>query len=88
VQAFTFMILLATLATLLPYVFSSMTAVLLTLRDGSGTRRAAQRLIVAVIGFAFSLWAIAGAGTDVVYWGFLLLIAGLPMYILMRRKYA
>jgi APA family basic amino acid/polyamine antiporter len=88
VQAFTFMILLATLATLLPYVFSSMTAVLLTLRDGSGTRRAGPRLIVAVIGFAFSLWAIAGAGRDVVYWGFLLLIAGLPVYILMRRKYS
>ncbi|MGH7694341.1 MAG: amino acid permease, partial [Gemmatimonadaceae bacterium] len=88
VQAFTFMILLATLATLLPYVFSSMTAVLLTLSDGSGTRGAALRLIVGVIGFAFSLWAIAGAGTDVVYWGFLLLIAGLPVYILMRRKYS
>jgi APA family basic amino acid/polyamine antiporter len=86
VQAFTFMILLATLATLLPYVFSSMTAVLLTLRDGSGTRNAALRLIIAVIGFAFSLWAIAGAGSDVVYWGFLLLIAGLPVYILMQRK--
>ncbi len=86
VQAFTFMILLSTLATLLPYVFSSMTGVLLTLRDGSGTRRAARRLIIAVIGFAFSLWAIAGAGSDVVYWGFLLLIGGLPVYILMRRK--
>jgi APA family basic amino acid/polyamine antiporter len=86
VQAFTFMILLATLATLLPYVFSSMTAVLFTLRERSGTGRAALRLIIAVIGFAFSLWAIAGAGRDVVYWGFLLLLAGLPIYILMRRK--
>ncbi|MGH7711540.1 MAG: amino acid permease, partial [Gemmatimonadaceae bacterium] len=37
VNAFTFMILLATLATLLPYVFSSMTALLLTWRDGNGT---------------------------------------------------
>lgn len=86
VQAFTFMILLATLATLLPYVFSSMTAVLLTLRGGKETRRAALRLIIAVLGFEFSLWAIAGAGSDVVYWGFLLLIAGLPIYILMRRR--
>ncbi len=88
VQAFTFMILLATLATLLPYVFSSMTHVLQTLRDRSGTKRAALRLIIGVIGFAFSLWAIAGAGRDVVYWGFLLLICGLPVYILMRRKHS
>ncbi len=88
VQAFTFMILLATLATLLPYVFSSMTAALLALRDRSATRHLGARLIVAVIGFAFSLWAIAGAGKDVVYWGFLLLICGLPVYILMRRKHS
>lgn len=86
VQAFTFMILLATLATLLPYVFSSMTAVLLTLRDRANPQPAFSRLLIAVIAFAFSLWAIAGAGRDVVYWGFLLLICGLPVYILMRRK--
>jgi APA family basic amino acid/polyamine antiporter len=43
-------------------------------------------MIIAVIAFAFSLWAIAGAGRDVVYWGFLLLLAGLPIYVLMRRK--
>ena len=86
VQAFTFMILLATLATLLPYVFSSMTAVLLTVRDGVRPGRALAQLLIAVIAFAFSFWAIAGAGRDVVYWGFLLLIVGLPIYIVMRRK--
>ncbi len=86
VQAFTFMILLATLATLLPYVFSSMTAVWLTLRDGVKPRRAIAQLMIAAIGFLYSLWAIGGAGRDVVYWGFLLLIAGFPIYILMRRK--
>jgi APA family basic amino acid/polyamine antiporter len=86
VQAFTFIILLATLATLLPYVFSSMTALLITLRERSGTTRAGGRLAIGVIAFVFSFWATAGAGEDVVYWGFLLMIAGLPVYILMRRR--
>jgi APA family basic amino acid/polyamine antiporter len=85
VQAFTFIILLATLATLLPYVFCSMTAALLAMRNGSATRRTGLQLFLALVGFAYSLWAIGGAGQDVVYWGFLLMIVGLPVYIFMRR---
>ena len=27
------------------------------------------------------MWAIAGAGQEIVYWGLILLIAGLPMYV-------
>ena len=86
VQAFTFLILLATLTTLLPYVFSSMTAVRLALRDGwrAGRARAAGRLAVGSIAFLYSLWAIGGAGRDAIYWGFLLMMGGLPVYVLMR----
>ena len=35
----------------------------------------------AAIAFAYSLWAVAGAGAETVYWGFLLLMAGLPVYV-------
>ncbi len=87
VGAFTFLILVSTLATLLPYAFSSLTAVRLALRDGrAGRGRAVWRLAIAVAAFAYSLWAIAGAGRDVVYWGFLLMLAGLPVYIVMRWR--
>jgi len=85
VEAFTFLILIATLTTLLPYAFSSLTAVRLALRDGrAGTARAAGRLALAVVAFLYSLWAIAGAGRDAIYWGFLLMLAGLPVYVVMR----
>ena len=88
VQAFTFLILLATLATLLPYVFSSMTAFLLTLRQRAEapTERHGGRFVVALVAFAYSVWAIIGAGPATVYWGFVLLIAGLPVYIAMRWR--
>lgn len=88
VQAFTFMILLSTLATLVPYVFSSMTALLLALRDraGAGAGKLLGRVVVSIVAFTFSLWAIAGAGSDAVYWGFLLLVAGLPVYVTMRWR--
>jgi APA family basic amino acid/polyamine antiporter len=83
VEQFTFIILLATLTTLVPYVFSSMTYLLMVLRDPARAagRSVAASIAVALIAFAFSMWAIAGSGRDTVFWGFLLLFAGTPVYV-------
>lgn len=78
VDLFTFIILLATLSTLVPYAFCSVAGLL--------DRDTSRLSPVHVLAFAYSLWAIAGAGADVVYWGFLLLIAGLPVYAIVIRK--
>ena len=91
VEAFTFLILLATLATLVPYVFASMTGFMFALRDrlsspGASARVPLGRLAASVLAFGFSLWAIAGAGPETVFWGFLLLVAGLPVFALMRWR--
>jgi len=42
--------------------------------------------IVAGLAFSYSLWAISGAGAETVYWGFLLLMAGLPVYVWVSRE--
>ena len=73
VELFTFIILLSTLSTLVPYAFCSLAGLL--------DRDRRRSSIVHVLAFAYSVWAIAGAGADVVYWGFLLLMAGLPVYV-------
>ena len=84
VELFTFFILLATLNTLIPYVFSSLAVFLL--RDGPRhTALSAGGAIAAALAFIYSLWAIGGAGQETVYWGFLLLIAGLPVYVFIAR---
>jgi APA family basic amino acid/polyamine antiporter len=85
VELFTFFILLATLSTLVPYVFCSL-AVFIR-RDGpreAPLSRAAA--LAASLAFLYSIWAMAGAGQETVYWGFLLLIAGLPVYVLIIRR--
>jgi APA family basic amino acid/polyamine antiporter len=82
VELFTFIILLATLSTLVPYTFCSL-AGFMTDRE-PGRARTPGPSIVAALAFAYSLWAIGGAGAEVVYWGFLLLIAGLPVYVWVR----
>jgi len=88
VGAFTFLILLATLATLVPYIFSTMTALMLALRERGDDNAGpiVGRIVVTVLAFAFSVWAIAGAGQSTVYWGFLLLVLGLPVYVAMRVR--
>jgi APA family basic amino acid/polyamine antiporter len=84
VELFTFIILLATLSTLVPYAFCSL-AGFMTTRE---PRRARARgpSIVSGLAFGYSLWAIGGAGAEVVYWGFLLLIGGLPVYVWVVRS--
>jgi basic amino acid/polyamine antiporter, APA family len=82
IELFTFIILLSTLTTLVPYVFSSL-GVFLT-RDVAPLSRGAA--LAAALAFIYSVWAIAGAGQETVYWGFLLLIWGLPVYVVIVRR--
>jgi len=87
VQAFTFLILLATLATLIPYVLSSLAAVAIALRQRAlGRAGAMGALVVALLAFLYAMVAIIGAGKDAVYWGFVLLMGGLPIYIAMTWR--
>jgi APA family basic amino acid/polyamine antiporter len=68
-----------------PYVFCSLAGFMLQRQD-SRMRLSAGASVVAALAFAYSLWAIGGAGADVVYWGFLLLLAGLPVYAWVARS--
>jgi APA family basic amino acid/polyamine antiporter len=81
VEQFTFIILLATLNTLIPYVFCSLAEMMMQLRDPARKGRPETPLILlTAAAFIYSLWAIGGAGQEVVYWGFILLMAGVPVY--------
>jgi APA family basic amino acid/polyamine antiporter len=76
VQTFNVIILIATFFTLVPYMLCSLAELLLGRRESARGRNIA----LASLAFAFSLWATAGAGKDTVYWGTLLMLAGLPLY--------
>jgi basic amino acid/polyamine antiporter, APA family len=83
VDLFTFIILLGTLNALVPYAFSSLAGFLMS---ADGRRNVlGQASVAALLAFGYSIWMIAGAGKDVVYWGFLLLLMGLPVYIWVKR---
>ena len=81
VDLFTFIILLATLGTLIPYTFCSLALWLMPGRE----RPRGVIALVSALAFVYSMFAIGGAGMDTVFYGFLLLMGGLPIYVWIRR---
>jgi APA family basic amino acid/polyamine antiporter len=88
VEQFTFIILLATLATLVPYVFATMSLIMLRIKNPEefGPRVRRGSCLLAILAFLYSLWAIGGSGTETVYWGFLLLMGGVPVYVWLKWR--
>jgi APA family basic amino acid/polyamine antiporter len=82
VAEFTFIILLSTLATLVAYAFSSLALLVASVRSRRrpGAARLTGPAAVALCALAYSVWAIVGAGRDAVFWGLVLLLAGVPAY--------
>ena len=85
VSIFNFAILLSTLATLIPYVFCSLAPILLRRTDIQMPPTRPRDRIVMTIAFVYSVWAIYGAGAQTVLLGFLLMLAGIPVYVWQRR---
>lgn len=84
VEAFTFMMLLSTLSVILPYLFSTASlAILLYTKD---KKLFSPQQITALLAFSFSMWVIIGSGQEVVFYGFILLMAGIPFYVLIQRN--
>jgi APA family basic amino acid/polyamine antiporter len=88
VDQFTFILLLATLTTLIPYAYSAAAEMYLLVADRARFqgRRLAIDGGIALLAFAYSVWTIAGAGADIVFKGFMLLMLGIPVYLYMKWR--
>lgn len=80
VKLFAFSILLSTAAALLPYAVS----IAAWLRMHAATHR--RRAVVALLALVYALWALFGTGREALLWGAGLLLAGLPVYVWMKRR--
>ncbi len=83
VPMFSFIIMLATLTTLVPYFISSLVEVMLYLSKKKEYQRKqlAVIILISVPAFLYSLWAISGLGIKSIGWGLTLLMAGIPIFI-------
>ncbi len=87
VAQFRFMILLATFCVLVPYLFSAAAFVVISLQRVAKGYSITGIFILGSLAFGYSLWAIFGAGEKSVFLGFILLLLGTPIYVLMKWKH-
>ena len=81
VEAFTFMIILSTLATVIAYGSCALAELYFSLKDQTLTRaRLFRNGVIAILAFGFSLFLMYGSGGEAVFYGVLLLALGIPVY--------
>jgi len=84
VDQFTFVVELTVLACLVPYLFVSASYIVVIIEKKLHFNKLLKTFILGSLGFAYSLWAIYGTNSETVYYGFLLLLLGIPFYVLMQ----
>ena len=86
VDRFEFLILLTTLSTLIPYFFVSVSYILFHVEKRLFKINSFRSVILGLFGSLYSLWAIFGSGIDSIIYGTILLIVGIPIYLILKLK--
>ena len=82
------MILLSTFFTLLPYLFTTVSYLIIRAKQSTTFKKSKtiSAILLSIIAFSFSMWMLIGAGQEIVYWGFIMLMMGVPFYVYMIYK--
>ena len=86
VDRFEFLILLTTLSTLIPYFFVSVSYILFHVEKRLFKINSFRSVILGLFGSLYSLWAIFGSGIDSIVYGTILLLLGIPLYLILKLK--
>lgn len=82
VEQFRFLLLLSVFTMLVPYLFSVTSYILIRLEKKSLQSSGwVSAIVLGMLAFVYTLWEIAGAGQGSVFYGFILLMAGVPFYV-------
>lgn len=79
VKQFQEIILMATLANLIPYLYTPVSEIILFVRRKVSMKK--STIFVAIVTILYSLWAIAGAGMDTLALSAMLIMASIPLYL-------
>ena len=79
---------MGTFLALVAYLFSSLSEVLILIRQkpAGWEKQIMRAFILSLPAFAFSVIAVYGAGMKTVFYGFLVLILGVPIYVWSKIK--
>ena len=82
VEQFQFLILLTTSTILIPYIFCTASYLLMRLRMHEGTKNIfTGAIVLAALTFVFCIWIMLGLGQETVFWGFVLTMSSVPIYV-------
>jgi APA family basic amino acid/polyamine antiporter len=84
VDQFTFIANLVVFTALIPYLFVAAGYIIVLIEKKRHFNNAIKTFTLGTLGATYSIWAIFGSGSDTVFYGFLLLLAGIPFYVLMQ----
>lgn len=87
-EAYNFMILLATLAFLPSYAFAAAAEIVLLVKHSKNFNiwNFLKNSFVSLLAFAYAIYAIYGTGAEVVMYGFILILIGIPFYVYMMLQ--
>jgi APA family basic amino acid/polyamine antiporter len=85
---FKLLILLSTFFTLLPYLFTTVSYLIVRAKQAATytKTKTLTAIVISIIAFSFSMWMLIGSGQEIVYWGFIMLMLGVPFYVYMVYK--
>lgn len=85
---FKLLILLSTFFTLLPYLFTTVSYLIIRAKQSTTFKKSKtiSAILLSIVAFSFSMWMLIGAGQEIVYWGFIMLMMGVPFYVYMIYK--
>ena len=87
IDAFTFLIMMSTLAFMLPLIVCSLAEFLYSIKVRDGKAKPAKAwAAVAMIALLYSVFATLGSGLEVIAWGILFILLGIPVFYLGRQK--
>lgn len=84
VEQFEFIGFLTVFTSLVPYMFVAGAYVLMSIDKRLAPKPMTSAIILGSLGFLYTAWTIYGSGQEAVFYGFLLMMAGLPFYWRMR----
>lgn len=81
-----FMLLVSTVCCLVPYLFCSVSYVILKRKDHLESIKRLEYWFLGTLTFLFSMYALVGSGFDSVFWGLLFLMLGVPVYFIIKKQ--
>jgi len=86
VGMFNFMVLLSTVTVVVSYLFCSASEILIIIKTSGPKSKLLKPSLFAIPAFIYLMWALAGVEQNVVYLGFIAMMAGIPFYVWIRKS--